>query len=63
MIGKLGFLTTERMRVRILLQALLTLQDGIYLATAPGSRERSTCIAVRGLSRSFLPFVQRYLPA
>lgn len=51
MIGKLGFLSIERMRVRILLQALLTLQDGIYLATAPGSWERSACIAVRRLGQ------------
>lgn len=51
MIGKLGFLGTERMRVCILLQAMLTLQDGIYLATAPRSWERRTRIAVRLLGQ------------
>jgi len=50
-IGKLSFLSTERMRVRLLLQAVLTLQDGIYLATAPGSWERSAYIVVRLLGR------------
>jgi len=50
-IGKLSFLSTESMRVRILLQAVLAVQDGIYLATAPGSWERSACIAVRLLGR------------
>jgi hypothetical protein len=50
-IGKFGLLSTERMRVRILLQAVLTLQDGIHLATAPGSWERSACIAIRRLVR------------
>jgi hypothetical protein len=50
-IGKLGFLSTERMRVRILLQAVLTLQDGIYLAIAPGSWERSASVAVRILGQ------------
>jgi hypothetical protein len=45
-IGKVGFWHTERMRVRILLQALSMLQDGFYLATPPGSRERAAGVAV-----------------
>jgi len=39
------------MRVRILLQALPMLQDRFYLATAPGSRERTASIAVCCLGR------------
>src|SRR6266571_7923293 len=50
-IGRPGCPHTERMRVRILLQALFTLQNRFHLATAPGSRERAASIAVCGLDR------------
>lgn len=51
MIGKLGFLSTERMRVRVLLQAMLMLQDGVYLAIAPRPWEWRARIAVRLLGQ------------
>jgi len=51
------------MRVRILLQALLTLQNGIYSAAAPGSREQYACHAVRVFGGWFLPALPCYLPA
>jgi hypothetical protein len=61
-IVKFGCLQMERVRVRILLQALFTLQTRIYFATGPEPGDRRGGIAVRCAAWEYLPFVPSDLP-